>query len=194
MAPFNLSDLAVKEIKLPKSSLGPQVSKNHNGRFLMGLFFDFWNIFSLNFMVATLFQAAVKLHLTTSSLHKVWSMTDLTLLNTLSWSSVAIMYFFTSFYLNNGQTAGMHFMKCRISMKEHDAASAFRWSMMSLSLFFTLGLAYLMIRKLPKAWGEISAHDHLWQELITQKEMAAPDVRTLVKDEEIKDEELWKVA
>lgn len=194
MAPFNLSDLAVKELKLPKSTLGPEIPKNHNGRFLMGLVLDFWNIFTLNFIVATLFQSTVKLHLTTNSLQKIWSMTDLTLLNTLSWTSVATVYFFTSFYLNNGQTAGMHFTKCRISIKGHDAAGAFRWTMISLSLFLTLGMASFMAKKVPESWGKISAHDHLWQELMAQKEVAAPDVMTLVKDVEVEAEELWKVA
>lgn len=194
MAPFNLSDLAVKELKLPKSTLAPQVSKNHSGRFLIGLFLDFWVIFSLNFFVATFFQTSVKLFLTTSSLRRIWMMTDLTLLNTLSWSSVALMYFFTSFYLNQGQTYGMYKTKCRISIKHHDAAGAFRWSMMSLSLLLTLGLSFLMSKKIPRSWGEVSAHDYLWQNLMEQKEIAAPDLLSLVKDSEVEKEEFWKVA
>lgn len=180
MAPFNLSEFAVKEIKLPKSSLGPGVTKNHNGRFLMGLFLDFWAIFTLNFFVATFFQSSVKLFLTTSSLRKVWAVTDLSLLNSLSWTSVALVYFFTSFYLNQGQTYGMYKTKCRISMKEHDGASAFQWSIMSLSIYFTLGLSFLFVKKME---GKVSAHDHLWHELMAQKEVAAPDVKTLVKDD-----------
>jgi uncharacterized RDD family membrane protein YckC len=150
----------------------------------MGLFIDLWAIFTLNFLVASLFQSTVKLLLTTSSLRKVWTMTDLTLLNSLSWTSVAIMYFFTSFYLNRGQTAGMHLMKCRISMKEHDAASAFRWSMMALSHYFTLGLSFFFVKKME---GKISAHDHLWHELVAQKEIAAPDVRTLIEENVIEE-------
>ena len=43
-----------------------------------------------------------------------------------------------------------------------------------------------------KMEGKISAHDHLWHELVAQREVAAPDVRTLVK--EVESEELWKVA
>lgn len=177
MAPYNLSDLAVKEIKLPKGSLAPAVSKNHNGRFLMALFLDFWAIFTLNFFVATFFQNAVKLLLTTSSLRKVWSITDLTALNTLSWFSIATVYFFTCFYLNHGQTYGMYKTKCRITMNEHDLKSSFQWAMMSLSLYFSLGLSFFFVKKME---GKIAAHDHLWHELVAQKEMAAPDVRTLI--------------
>ncbi len=184
MAPFNLSDLAVKEIKLPKNSLSPSAEKSFTGRFLAGLFIDFWTIMVLNSVVATFFKASVKLFLTTSSLKKIWYMSDLTSLNALSFSSIAIAYFFTCYYLNHGQTYGMRKTKCRITMKEHDIRSSFQWALMSLSLFLTLGLSFVLAKKMP---GKISAHDYLWQKLVAQKEIAAPDVRTLVKDEVVEE-------
>ena len=61
--------------------------------------------------------------------------------------------------------------------------------MMSISLYCSLGLLFFYVKKME---GKISAHDHLWHELVAQREVAAPDVRTLVK--EVESEELWKVA
>jgi hypothetical protein len=187
MAPYNLSDFAVKELKLPKSSLSPVKQKNMNGRFLTGLFIDFWAIVWASALFVSIFKSGVQMHLTTPSLHKLWDVSHLSALGISSWLTFSFMYFFTSFYFNQGQTAGMKFARCRISMKAHDAASALKWSFFSVSLYFTMGLLFRKGSELLKASGEISAHDHLWQELMKQKEMSAPDVRTL-KTEVAEDE------
>jgi hypothetical protein len=95
---------------------------------------------------------------------------------------LALGYFFTSYFMNNGQTFGMKVMKVRVSMQAHSLRSAFRWAVMSLSLYFTFGLSLKAGQHVLREHGEICAHDHLWQELMRQKEMAAPDVRTLVPE------------
>ena len=187
MAPYNLSDLAVKEIKISGKQLSPQSEKSYTGNFLLAHFLDFWALFWGTTISIGLYKASLAVYLNTEGLRTAWDLVDFSAANLFGWSAFAFSYFFFSYFFNDGQTWGMKLTKCRISMGHHDARNSLRWAVFSLSVYFTLGLSY----KKGMAWlapaAKVTSHDHLWHELVAQKDVAAPDVMSLVKEEEEKD-------
>lgn len=183
MAPFNLSDLAVKEIKISPKHLAPAAEKNYTGNFLLAHFIDFWALFWTTTISVAIFKNALTPFIATKKLMMAWNLTDLTAGTLFTWTAFAFSYFFFSYFFNAGQTWGMKFTKTRISIHQHDARSSLRWAVFSLSVIFSMGLTYKKGLSLLASWGTVKAHDHLWHELVAQKEMAAPDVMTLVKEE-----------
>lgn len=181
MAPFNLSDFAVKETKIHSAHLSPAKSKNFVGNLLVAHFLDFWAIFWATTLATAVFKAAVQMHLTTSSLHKAWGSVSLLSFSVFAWTAIAMTYFFISYFLNHGQTAGMKLTKCRVKMKHHDYRDSFQWALKSLGIYFTMGF------KAKSFNANVAAYDYLWHELVAQKEEAAPDIRTLVKDEVVEE-------
>lgn len=186
MAPFNLSDLAVKEMKIPETHLSPAKSKSFVARNLAAHFLDFWAIFWVTTFATSMFKLSFEIHLTTNGLSKAWDLVSLSPFTVFAWTSIAVTYFFTSYFMNHGQTAGMKIMKCRLKMSHHSLKESLLWAVRSFGIYVSLGLT-------AKAFSaNVRAHDYLWHELVAQKELIAPDVRTLTP--EIRDEDLWKVA
>lgn len=177
MAPFNLSDFAVKETKIPSAALRPQETKGNVGLFLRAHFLDFWMIYFLNGLATKALHLSMKTHLTTKALSHAWTVSDLSTISFATWGAVAATYFFCSYYLNHGQTPGLMISKCRVRVREHSLTDALQWSFKSISVFVSLGLITSRYK------DDILAHDHLWHELVAQKEIAAPDVRSLVTEE-----------
>jgi hypothetical protein len=124
-------------------------------------------MFMTNIVTGAL-KGPMKAFMTTESLRDAWADINFSPLKAFTWLTLGFAYFFCSYYMNEGQTYGMRKMKLRISMKAHSARSSLRWAMKTMSLWTLL-----------KGKEAFVAHDHLWHELVRQKEMAAPDVRTL---------------
>ncbi len=186
MAPFNLSDLAVKEMKIPETHLSPTKTKSFVARLLVAHFLDFWTIFWMTALATSMFKLSFQVHLTTKGLNKAWDLVSLSPFTFFAWTAIAVTYFFVSYYLNHGQTAGMKLMKCRVKMNHHDSKGSLQWAFRSFGVYASMGLT-------AKAFSaSVGAHDYLWHELVAQKEASAPDIRTLKP--EVRDEDLWKVA
>lgn len=181
MAPFNLSDLAVKEAKIHSAHLSPAKSKNFVVRLLAAHFLDFWAIFWATTIATSMFKLSFQVHLTTRGLHKAWDLVSFSSFTVFAWTAIAMTYFFVSYFMNHGQTAGMKIMKCRVKMKHHDAKESLHWAVRSIGLYMSVGLTSKSFKP------NLGAHDYLWHELVAQKEIAAPDIRTLVT-EEVKEE------
>lgn len=177
MAPYNLSDYAVKETRIAGKDLYPAAKVSLMKPFLKAHFLDFMYIYLINDLAMRALSASLKSHLTTLALKKAWKMSSLSAFSLTSFVVMAVTYFFCSFYLNHGQTPGMMLAKCRVRLKEHSFAGSLNWTFKSLLIGMTCGWIA------PRFKEDVLAHDHLWHELVAQKEMAAPDVRTLVADE-----------
>lgn len=186
MAPFNLSDLAVKEIKIAPHELSPSAPKSFVGKILVAHFVDFWAIFWATTAANSVFKLSMGPHLTTKGLGEAWNLVSLSPFTFFAWTTIAVTYFFSSYFLNHGQTAGMKLMNCRIKMKHHDLRESLTSAVKSIGVYGSLGMT-------AKAFSEnVGPHDYLWQALVEQKEISAPDIRTLHPT--IQDEELWKIA
>ncbi len=176
MAPFNLSDLAVKEIKISQSELAPPKQKNYLGKFLIAHFIDFWSVFWIAITTKMFFKIAIETLMLTPKLQDAWDLIDFSPLTFTSMLPIGFAYFFCSYFMNHGQTYGMKLMKSRVVMREHSFSDAFKWSIRSFAVLASFGF-------LAKSFeNSFTAQDHLWLTLMTQRDQAAPDVRTLVND------------
>ncbi len=173
MAPYNLSDLAVKEIKIPSHSLRPAQEKNYLGKYLTAHFLDFWALFWINAIANFMVKSTFETFMSTRSLNNAWEAVNFSPVTGFTFMAFTFAYFFSSYYMNHGQTAGMKIMKCRIRMEEHNFSESLRWTLKSLATYATFGLVSKRFS------AAMVTHDHLWHELVAQKDMAAPDVRTL---------------
>ncbi len=173
MAPFNLSDFAVKEIKIPSSGLRPAQEKNYLGKYLTAHFLDFWALFWINAVATFFFKSTLQSFMSTRSLNDAWDGVNFSPVAGFTFMAFTFTYFFASYFMNHGQTAGMKIMKCRVRMKEHSFSESLRWTLKSIATYATFGLVSKRFA------AQVAPHDHLWHELVAQKEMAAPDVRTL---------------
>ena len=173
MAPFNLSEFAVKEIKIPSPQLRPAQTKSFLGRYLASHLLDFWALVWMNATATYIFKMTFQSFMSTNKLNNAWDMVNFSRAAGFTFIAFSLIYFFTCYSMNHGQTWGMKVMKCRVRMKEHSFSDAVAWTLKSAVTYATLGFAT------NKFAHSIVAHDHLWHELIIQKEMRAPDVRTL---------------
>ena len=178
MAPYNLSDFAVKEIKIPSPHLRPAQEKNYVGKYLTAHFIDFWALFWINATATFLFKSTLESFMSTEALHSAWDTVNFSPVAGFTFMAFSFIYFFSSYYMNHGQTAGMKIMECRVRMKEHSFSESLRWTLKSIATYATFGL---VSKRFAVA---MATHDHLWHELVAQKEMAAPDVRTLTTSSE----------
>ncbi len=186
MAPFNLSDFAVKELKIPSPHLRPAQPGSYMGKFLTAHFLDFWALFWINAIASFFLKNTFGNFMSTKSLNAAWDAVNFSPAAGFTFIAFSFAYFFTSYFMNHGQTWGMKVMKCRVRMKEHSFSESLRWTLKSFATYATLGL--ITQRFAPS----VVPHDHLWHELVTLKEMAAPDVRTLLTTTE--EEENWNIA
>lgn len=70
-------------------------------------------------------------------------------------------YFFFSYFLNDGQTWGLHSSKARMSVRPHSFSDSLRWTMRSVLVYLSFGLL------IPK--DAFQVHDHLYHELVLEK-------------------------
>ncbi len=181
MAPFNLSDFAVKEIKIPQSELTPPKQENYLGKILAAHFFDFWSVFWISITTKFFFKAAISALMITPGLQDAWDLVDFTPMTFLSMLPIGFTYFFGSYFMNHGQTYGMKLMKTRVVMREHSFTEAFQWALRSLAVIGTFGLIARSFK------DSCAAQDHLWRALVTSKDQTAPDVRTLETQKDVEE-------
>ncbi len=187
MAPFNLSDFAVKEIKIPTPHLVPAKTGNYLGKFLAAHFLDFWALVWINATATFLFKSTLGSFMSTRELTQAWDAVNFSAATGFTFMAFSFAYFFTCYYMNHGQTPGMKVMKCRVRVKEHNFSESMRWTLKSFATYATLGLVSQRFA------SSVVPQDHLWHELVTLKEVAAPDVRSLITTTE-KEEEFARAA
>ncbi len=173
MAPFNLSDFAHKEIKIPGSNLIPPKQKSYVGRFLLAHFFDFWSLCWISAITVGMYQGTFLTYMQSSGIKNAWNSINFTPVSWFTCLCLSFVYFFCSYYLNHGQTPGMKFTKCRMQMREHHFKDAFNGVLRSFAIFGTLGVATKRFSY------HIVANDHLWHELMQHKDVVTPDIRSL---------------
>lgn len=171
MAPYNLSDLAVKEMKMKSTDLLPAHPPVAKRKFIWSLLFDV----GVAYFLTTIFTGSF--HEMIVSFSAKFSRLSVTDMNRIAFPVMLMSYLFLSLYLNHGQTFGMFLTKCRMRMRQHHPIDALRGTFSALFVTFSLGLLW---KKFSHVFVE---KDHLWRELLVQKDTFAPDVRTLKPDE-----------
>src|SRR5690606_32413421 len=97
--------------------------------------------------------------------------TDTSPMSLFLFCSIFVSYFFFSYFLNHGQTLGMHYMKIRIHSETNSFRYCLKWTLYSTFLLLTLGLLVKQAKKWASqlGWGSVEVHDHLYKIMMEEK-------------------------
>lgn len=195
MTPIDLVTFAEHSRKIPKKLTAPVAPlKVESGwKLLFSHLLDFWAITVTAAFMAVMFNHSILLFMVTDGLEDAYASQDILSLSLLLVPFIAFNYFFFSYFLNHGQTWGMHVMKKRISMPTMSFRECARWASHSLLLTHSLGISIYFKKD---HWQSYKDHDHLYSELLTYKEMKVIDLLSKVHEfkEEVPEFEYQKVA
>lgn len=181
MSPIDLKDFALKEQKLPKKFLS-SVSRDtpiSTWKILGAHFLDFLAISFFTSFSAVVFNQSVKLLMMTKSLKHAFNEQGTISLASSMLPFMIFSYYFLSYFMNHGQTWGMHVFKKRMKMKSQDYRDAFYWAAHSFFLCITGGLFYLAKKD---EWQNIKGHDYLYQDMLDHKEYYAINLLERIED------------
>lgn len=190
MNSIDLVEFAKNSRKLPSKWLAPVESKAQFKlwKVLMGHFLDFGAVVSVTVMTSTFFELSLKSLLVTKSMRQVWPESVAMTFTGFMLPFMVLSYFFFSYFMNHGQTWGMHMMKHRIAMKSLSFKEAALWACSSMVLCFTGGLSYLIQKD---KWKAFSSHDYLYNDLMTERTLSPVTLlKEIDKFSEEKEEEL----
>lgn len=183
MAP-DLRDYTFSKHKIPGQILGHGTSRIPRYKILFAHILDFFMICSVTSAITALMDIQIRGHLPTTSLHRAWFRIDSDPTTLLTLTAVAVSYFFFSFYMNQGQTWGLHQMKLRYPLQSHKLWQSLQSALHSISLYFSLGL---FIGRLQEKFVR---QDYLYSELIQQRDMAAPSLIDSLEKQAAVEEEI----
>ncbi len=190
MKPIDLAQFAEHSTKIPSTFLTTTLSSEHS--------FKWYEIFATHLIdlfivtrVYTIARLTLKSSLynlmNTESLHDAFQQISFKGMNYSLLAVLMITYFFSCYFLNQGQTLGMKFLNRRVSMDTHSAKSAWRWTCYSMSLYFSCGLiaAWGHQKLVASGFGAFSKNDHFYLKLMTYKSWSIPELPMRIQEEEV---------
>lgn len=186
MKSIDLKKFAVYSQKLPDSFLDATVEEPKMGltKVLASHFFDMGLCLSGFGIMVALYNVTVRSLLLTNKLQSAFSEDYVGQVSMFFLPLVVFSYFFTSYFMNNGQTWGMNLFKARVKMKEQNFRESFLWAVHSMLLCFSSGT--LLIASKTK-WQDFSHKDYLYQELMLHKDVSSIDIFSYVDQTEEED-------
>lgn len=194
MAPIDLIPYAEHSRKLSQRLLVPVHRKGPVDvwKILTVHFFDFSMTYMLSSFMALMFNLSIKTLMVTNGLKSAFNEGTAFKLSLAFMPVILFSYFFSSYFLNHGQTWGMTLLKRRVEMQENSLKDAFIWATHSFLLCATGGLSYLVKKDI---WQSFKTHDHLYAEMFKHNDFVFMD---LVKEADGNNhqhvEEEWKKA
>ena len=152
---------------------------------LLAVFIDFYIVATATSLVSFVFQASSLSLMATPKMNYSLKMINMDPLSFSMLPLILVSYYFFSFYMNAGQSYGMKKMKVRFESCGYEVRSSILWAARTSSVIMTLGASMLFLKDLFRA--ECVAHDHLYHELMVQKEWAAPSLVERTTQENIYD-------
>ncbi|MBA2404228.1 MAG: hypothetical protein H0V66_05615 [Bdellovibrionales bacterium] len=171
MTPIDLFDYTDSK-KIPAAVLKPAANVEINSwNILSAYFLDLMAVTTLTFMVTGVIRVSLAIFMVSDLLQKSFGKTDFVTPTVNILPLFFMSYFFFSYFFNHGQTWGMSVMKNRIEMNERNFRSSLLWAMFSSVFLMTGGLSFLFTYKWmqKKNWGEVKGHDHLYFELMQER-------------------------
>jgi|GEM_PF-2286878 len=156
------------------------------GKIFLSHFIDLSLIIASSLFVEIMIDLTMGHYLFTHSLRLAYENSSMPVASLFIFSTMFISYFFFSYLLNHGQTAGMYYSQIRVHMKPKSFRSSLCWSLYSLAVVVSLGTLIQKGKEWPKRYGmgSIESHDHLYQELIIEKGISPVNlVNQLLVDE-----------
>lgn len=177
MTPIDLIDYTRSSKKIPAVILkqAPVATTPPSAwKILAGYFFDFVTVMTASTVITTIFEFSFNRLMVTRSLGQAFDKIPFETLSSTMLPLTFVSYFFFSYFFNHGQTFGMNTMKTRIEMPEMSFRASLLWGMFSASVFMTAGLSFVLAYKWmqKKGWGEVKGHDHLYQNLMTERNLS----------------------
>lgn len=172
MKAIDLTKFATYSQKLPKSFLHLGTPKKEvipTFKLLGGYFADFILCVGATSFMAQVYNLSVQSLLVTKGLRGAFAPAETAKLGLALLPLTVFCYFFLCYFMNQGQTWGMHFFKTRLEMKPNSFKEAAYWAVKSLLVCFTSGL-YYAFNKGP--WSAVHQHDYLYQSLMIPKDIS----------------------
>ena len=189
MKSIDLTQFATYSQKLPGAFLRPAETKKVPTRKLLSAHFaDFMLCVAATSFMAQVYNLSIKGLLVTQSLRGAFAGAETARLAMSLLPLTVCSYFFLSYFMNDGQTWGMHLFKTRLEMTSRSFKEAFVWSIKSMLLCFTGGLYFAFGKS---QWEKNQAHDYLYQNLLVHRDIQP--VNLLQKIEEFHSEEELEV-
>lgn len=153
--------------KIPDSYLTPHLSHKEKSWEVLGThLIDFFIAFTITFIMTAVLTESIQMILVTQGLQKAFKAAESMNFTGRLFPLILFSYFFFSYFMNHGQTVGMHFFKKRIKMRSQSFRDAFSWAMQSFAMCFSCGISYLIK---PESWSAIKGHDYLYENLMESK-------------------------
>lgn len=192
MTPIDLIPFAEHSQKLPESFLVPEAQKKDKWSVFAAHMIDFGIAWSLMTMITLTVTHAFDFMMVTKSLKMAYSTDFLFNFSNLFLPLFVFSYFFFAYFLNHGQTPGLHLMKRRVELQHNSFRDAARWAAWSMLLCFSWGLSYFVKRDLIE---NFKGHDWLYKKLIEHKESYSIDLFDRIKEPEVAEvQEDWAQA
>jgi hypothetical protein len=203
MTPIDLVDYAHRSKKIPAAHLKHKILTHQP--------VALWKIISAHtldgvvavmtcVMISGIFTLYLKSFMISSSLLNTFDSIPFYGLIAASTPLMFVGYHFFSYFFNQGQTWGMHYLKIRITIPEQSFRSSFVWALFSFSTMLTAGLTF----KPGLEWlfqnghGQHAAQDHLWIDLIQERALQPMNLVdatfTKVQEDKIEQEEFAQAA
>lgn len=168
MNSIDLVTFAEHSRKIPDEVLAPISKKSSQTfRILASHLFDFWIGVCLTAAFGAIASQAFGSLMVTASLREAYSAEALGTFAFFFLPFILLSYFFFSYFMNHGQSWGMHLLKRRIMMADKSFGQAFLWAAHSVLVCLTGGLYYGFRRKI---WSAYQSSDYLYSELLAHKE------------------------
>jgi hypothetical protein len=196
MNPIDLIVYAEYSEKIPAKALGPENLKSKsNWKLLAAHWFDFSIIFCITAFIAGFYNEMFKSLMMTTTLKSAFSNENLYSIAANFLPLMIFSYFFFSYFFNDGQTFGMHFLKTRVEMKPKNFRDALRNAAKSFFLCCSCGLTYVFNQQ---NWDGFKSHDYLYENLLTIKESSPihllSEVENFEKESVIENDDWVKAA
>ncbi len=182
MTPVDLVPFADRKKKLPKKMVSPvfiSADAEPAWKILGAHLFDFWMIASVTTFMAIMFNLSISSLMTTDGLQSAFSPQSNLRFSFFMIPFVGLNYFFFSYFLNDGQSWGMHIFKKRIALGSKSFKESFQWAAHSLLLCLSFGLSFKLKRT---QWANFKNHDYRYHDLVSFKESKVIDLLQKVEE------------
>lgn len=184
MKPIDLTQFADHSQKIPSEFLNTSLTGNHTFKWYEVFathFIDLYIVTRIFTIVKMVLKSSLHEMMTTESLSSAFSDVSFTGMNISMLVVMVATYFFSCYFLNQGQTLGMKILNRRVSMETHSFSSAWKWTCYSLGIYASLGtiVAWGHKKLVEHGFGSFSKTDHLYLEMMTYKTWKAPELKVV---------------
>lgn len=181
MKSIDLKKFALYSQKLPEAFLDSttEAPKMSLAKVLAAHFMDMGLCLSGFGAMVALYNVTVRSLLVTSKLQFAFSEEYIGQISMFFLPLVVSSYFFTSYFMNNGQTWGMNLFKARLKVKEQSFRESLMWAIHSTLLCFSAGT--LLVASKTK-WQDFSHKDYLYQELMLHRDSSSVNLFSLIEE------------